>query len=201
MLLTRKVLDGVVAGTITCVFRRWRRPTVRTGGTLRTAVGILAIDAVIPITADQITEADAHAGGYESREAVFSDLEATPASRPDTQLYKIRLHLAGPDPRVALREDGDLGPAELDELRRRLQRMDAASTHGPWTRDTLRLIDRRPNTRASELAGSLGRDKASFKADVRKLKNLGLTESLPVGYRLPPRGRTVLDHLDQEQHT
>ena len=28
-----------------------------------------------------------------------------------------------------------------------------------------------------------------FKRDVRKLKELGLTESLPVGYRLSPRGR------------
>jgi hypothetical protein len=28
---------------------------------------------------------------------------------------------------------------------------------------------------------------------VRKLKELGLTESLAVGYRLSPRGRRVLD--------
>jgi hypothetical protein len=31
-----------------------------------------------------------------------------------------------------------------------------------------------------------------FKLDVRKLKELGLTESLPVGYRLSPRGEFLL---------
>ena len=49
--------------------------------------------------------------------------------------------------------------------------------------------------RAGDLAEALGRDRASFKLDVRKLKELGLTESLEVGYRLSPRGRAVLDRL------
>lgn len=34
-----------------------------------------------------------------------------------------------------------------------------------------------------------------FKANVRKLKELGLTESLEVGYRLSARGRALLDAL------
>jgi hypothetical protein len=34
---------------------------------------------------------------------------------------------------------------------------------------------------------------AAFKTDVRKLKGLGLTESLEVGYRLPPRGQAWLE--------
>ena len=34
-----------------------------------------------------------------------------------------------------------------------------------------------------------------FKTDVRKLKELGLTESLEVGYRLSPRGEAVLRAL------
>ena len=46
--------------------------------------------------------------------------------------------------------------------------------------------------RAEDLAASVGREKPPFKLDVRKLKNLGLTESLPVGYRLSPRGRSYL---------
>jgi ribosomal protein S19E (S16A) len=49
--------------------------------------------------------------------------------------------------------------------------------------------------RAADLAASVGRDKPSFKLDVRKLKELGLTESLEVGYRLSPQGRAVLDRL------
>ena len=47
--------------------------------------------------------------------------------------------------------------------------------------------------RAPDLAASLGRETLPFKRDVRKLKELGLTESLEVGYRLSPRGRAYLD--------
>jgi hypothetical protein len=56
----------------------------------------------------------------------------------------------------------------------------------------LRLIADRPGTRAADLAAELGREKLPFKAEVRKLKELGLTESLQVGYRLSPRGRAYL---------
>jgi hypothetical protein len=46
--------------------------------------------------------------------------------------------------------------------------------------------------RAANLAAAFGRDVQPFKADVRKLKNLGLTISLEVGYRLSPRGAAYL---------
>jgi hypothetical protein len=38
----------------------------------------------------------------------------------------------------------------------------------------------------------LGRETAPFKLDVRKLKNLGLTLSFRIGYRLSPRGEAYL---------
>ena len=56
----------------------------------------------------------------------------------------------------------------------------------------LGVIAERPATRAPDLAVELGRETAPFKADVRKLKELGLTESLERGYRLSPRGRAYL---------
>jgi ribosomal protein S19E (S16A) len=40
-----------------------------------------------------------------------------------------------------------------------------------------------------------GRERHPFKTDVRKLKELGLTESLEVGYRLSPRGQALLERL------
>jgi ribosomal protein S19E (S16A) len=49
--------------------------------------------------------------------------------------------------------------------------------------------------RAPDLAASVGRETKPFKIGVRKLKELGLTESLPVGYRLSPRGRAFLAHI------
>lgn len=49
--------------------------------------------------------------------------------------------------------------------------------------------------RAADLAGAAGVERDRLKADVRKLKELGLTESLVVGYRLSPRGAAVLARL------
>ena len=74
-------------------------------------------------------------------------------------------------------------------------RFDDLSHHGPWTADTLRLIQSKPATRAADLAASVGRETAPFKLDVRKLKNLGLTYSLETGYELSPRGIAYLDAL------
>jgi hypothetical protein len=57
----------------------------------------------------------------------------------------------------------------------------------------LEVIASRPATRAADLAAGFGRETQPFKTDVRKLKNLGLTESLEVGYRLSPRGAAYLE--------
>ena len=63
---------------------------------------------------------------------------------------------------------------------------DSRSPIGPWTRaNAATRIAARPETRAGDLAADLGQERLPFKANVRKLKALGLTESLPVGYRLP----------------
>ena len=60
---------------------------------------------------------------------------------------------------------------------------------------TLELIGRRPATVSTDLAAELGRDRPSFKLDVRKLKALGLTISLERGYRLSPRGEAYLRQI------
>ncbi|HEY0402430.1 MAG TPA: hypothetical protein VGD09_10460 [Blastococcus sp.] len=68
----------------------------------------------------------------------------------------------------------------------------AAARARPRTREILRLIADRPGVRAPDLAASLGRETLPFKRDVRKLKELGLTHSLEVGYEISPRGRAYL---------
>jgi hypothetical protein len=108
-------------------------------------------------------------------------------------VWRVGLRYAGADPREALRErvpDAD----EIASILARLDRLDAASRHGAWTRASLDLIDRNPGVRAPDLAARLGRETQEWKADVRKLKELGLTESLAIGYRVSPRGEAVLDH-------
>ncbi|MET0902025.1 MAG: hypothetical protein ABWZ52_02190, partial [Acidimicrobiales bacterium] len=109
-------------------------------------------------------------------------------------LYRIRFHVVDePDPRATLAADGALTADDRAEIDRRLDRLDGASRRGPWTRETLRLIARMPATRAGDLAAEAGRERLAFKTDVRKLKNLGLTVSLGVGYELSPRGQAYLD--------
>ena len=111
-------------------------------------------------------------------------------------IWRIGLRFAGADPRVELRSRVELAADERVALLERLDRFDAASRHGPWTRQVLALIRTHPGRRAPDLAAELGRETLSFKRDVRKLKELGLTESLEVGYRLSPRGEALLGGPD-----
>jgi hypothetical protein len=191
VLFKRDVLDGLADGTITVVFRRWARPRVRAGSKLRTAVGVLAVDAIEEMNFADIAEDDARRSGFASRTALLDDL----ATQRDGRVYRIALHVAGPDPRAELRGRDALSADELAEVERRLARLDATSRHGAWTLAVLRLIRDRPEVRAGDLAPTRGQEKLAFKRDVRKLKELGLTESLEVGYRLSPRGRAVLERL------
>ena len=107
-------------------------------------------------------------------------------------LYRIAFRYAGEDPRRGLREQADLDDDALAAVRARLDRLDR---RGAWTRDVLELIRDRPGVVATELAALRGQERLAFKTDVRKLKALGLTESLRVGYRLSPRGAAVLERL------
>ncbi|MCA0246205.1 MAG: hypothetical protein LCH93_06260 [Proteobacteria bacterium] len=188
MLLKRRFLDGIADGSISLVFRRWRKPTVKAGGTLKTAVGVLAIDEVETVSPTRITAANARRAGYSS----LTELKAELSKRNEGDIYRIKVRHVGADPRIALRTRSRIGSGEFETLLVRLQRLDGTT---PWVRRTLGLIERHPGRRAAELAAELGQETAPFKLDVRKLKALGLTESLEVGYRLSPRGRAVLARL------
>lgn len=190
MLLRTAVLERIVQGEISLVFRRWRRPTVRTGGNLRTALGVLRIIEVAAVEEADITDADVAAAGCASRAALLEDLGARGG-----QLYRIAVEYGGADPRIALRRRDELSEADADDLLRRLRRLDALSPTGPWTLRVLAELEARPGVAARTLAPRLGCEKDWLKPQVRKLKNLGLTISLRVGYELSPRGRAALQRL------
>ena len=77
-----------------------------------------------------------------------------------------------------------------DDVVTRLQATDRRSA-APWTAGVLALIRSHPATRAGDLAPRMGWDTPAFKANVRKLKALGLTQSLETGYRLTDLGEHV----------
>jgi hypothetical protein len=189
VLIARAILDRIVAGDVTLAFRRWDAPRVRAGGRQRTAVGVIEFLDVREVDPDKITEEDAHAAGLESRAALL----AQQAHKDDRPMFRVKLRYAGADPRVALRRRRKLDDAEVAEIDAALAAIDARSHHGPWTEQVLDLIAEKPGTLAEDLAHELGREKRPFKADVRKLKELGLTESLRIGYQLSARGRAYRD--------
>jgi len=197
MLFRQDSLDGIRDGHITLAFRRWRRPTVRTGGTLMLPIGQLRIVEVRQIDDDDITDEDARRAGYVSRDVLREEL----AGRTDGMLYRIELGALGPDPRIALRTRGSLSDDELAAINEKLVKLDANAPGGPWTRRVLELIRDKPAVRAGDLCKEVRMERLHFKAYVRKLKALGLTESLEVGYRLSPRGDAVLSERQSgEKH-
>lgn len=187
MLFKKPILEGIAAGTVTLAFRRWTRPTVRAGGTLKTAMGVLRFEAVDAIDETAITARDARRAGFASREALLEEL----GGQQGRTLYRIAFKRTGDDPRIALRKDTALDAEAMTELKRRLARYDAAAAK-PWTRTVLALIAKHPGVAAAELARRQRVEKDPFKINVRKLKGLGLTESLETGYRLSPRGKAFL---------
>jgi len=189
VLFDQRFWEPIANGHVTVTFRRWKRRQAVAGKRQRTAVGIIEVTAVDVVEEADITLADARAGGFPSVEALVADLRGT----PDLPLYRIRFHaVAGPDPRAQLAASAALTDDDVLALEKRLARLDAASSHGPWTAETLAIIAERPAVRAGDLADAVGRERLPFKEDVRKLKNLGLTISLGVGYRLSPRGEAFL---------
>jgi hypothetical protein len=187
VLISPATAAGIADGSVTVAFRRWDRPRMRPGSTQRTVAGVVRIDTVEEVDPETLTEDDARRAGVPS----LAQLRRLIDRRDGAHVYRMQVVLAGADPRVALREQGELSEEDRRAVDRQLDRWDAARGT-PWTREVLGVIADRPAVRAPDLAASLARETLPFKRDVRKLKELGLTHSLAVGYEISPRGRAYL---------
>lgn len=199
MLFSRRFHQPIARGEVTRTIRRWRRPQARPGGRYRLErAGSIEVDAIAPIEDRDLSEADARASGFESLEALRTAIPA----RGDASLFRIDFHYVGqiPDPRTALAVDVSLDDDELAAIAARLEKMDARSGR-TWVRQTLDQIEAHPATVSHQLAAAIGFETPPFKANVRKLRALGLTISLERGYELSPRGRAVLTHLRDPDRT
>lgn len=195
MLFKQLILNGIADGVISVAFRRWKRASVKTGSRLHTPIGLLEIASIAVVTERDITESDAIRAGYSTREELFKEIDAF---SDEGDIFRIEVIRFGDDPREQLRERDEITDAEFSDLRTRLERLDKASPHGPWTAKFLCLVTGHPGVRAAELAASIGWETEKLKLNVRKLKNLGLTISLGTGYRISPRGRMVMIKLGLE---
>jgi biotin operon repressor len=184
-----RLREGLRDGSITVAFRRWRRAQVVAGHQYRTGAGLVLAESVDTITPADITHALAKDAGFDDVQAAVSDLRGD----ADLPLYCIRFRpLAGPDPRDQLAGTADLSDADLRAISKRLARMDEASKRGPWTIAVLKQIAAQPAVSSALLAPELGWDRPDYKLHVRRLKAVGLTISLDVGYRISPRGAAYL---------
>lgn len=194
MLFQNRFHAGIQGGSTTLTFRTWKTARALAGKRYRFGQGhAVEVDAIDEVMVGDITEAQAKRSGFPDREALVQVLRKTAPGRltARSRVFRVRFHyVAAGDPRLERREDTT--PEALDEVAARLARMDKLSRRGPWTRAVLRLIQRKPQVAASKLAPELKRERRAFKADVRKLKELGLTISHDVGYSLSPRGRALL---------
>lgn len=194
MLFLKRFWGPIANGEVTVTFRRWKARQVLPGRRYRTPAGIIEIESVSICPEESITDSDARRAGHADAPSLIADLP----DRPGLPLYRIQFHVVDePDPRAELAATADLGPADIEEISKRLDRLDKASKNGSWTRTVLELIAEQPGRRAPDLAEFLGRETQPFKTDVRKLKNLGLTLSLRIGYRISPRGKAYLDATRQ----
>jgi hypothetical protein len=194
MLFTAATLRGLPDGRVNCTYRRWEVVRPKIGSRFTTAAGVVEVTSITPAQEEQLTEQDAADAGFDSVAALIKWTSA----KGRGELYRIGIVLAGPDPRIELRRSDHLTPADVSALCAKLERMDRASPQ-PWTHSTLRQIQRLPGVVSTELAAEAGQDRPTYKLRVRRLKALGLTESLERGYRLSPRGQAYLAALDSSR--
>ncbi len=188
MLFSASAWPGLADGSITVTFRTWTKPQAKVGGRYRVAGMLLEATAVGEVAVSKLTEDHAIAAGEADLTTLLKRLKQ-PA--PDSSVWRVDLRYIGIDDRIERRAIDELTNDDIAALRSRLDRLDrVAST--PWTRTTLRLIEKYPATVSTELAALAGQERPDFKLNVRKLKEMGLTESLQVGYQLSPRGVALL---------
>ena len=183
MLFDACTLEGLTEGRVDRTFRRWK--VVRRGGRpvhhpRRRGRGDLHRARS---TKTDLTEADAFAAGF----ATAMPCCAGPPLRARASSTGSGSRWPGPIRGSALRSTGRLDDTEIAALTAQLDRMDRAA-ESPWTRRVLRQIRRYPGVVSTELAAEAGQERAAYKLRVRRLKALGLTESLETGYLLSPRG-------------
>lgn len=186
MLFTADSWPGIADGSITVTFRSWKRAQAKVGGRYRVAGMMIEATDVREVAVAEIKTEDARNAGATDRAALLDRLGG------HDPVWRVDFVFVGADDRIARRND--TSPEELADVFARLARMDR---NGAWTRTTLQLIERYPGIVSTTLARHADRDRAAFKLDVRKLKELGLTESLDIGYRLSPRGERVLSRLSE----
>ena len=193
MLFKHAFHPAIAAGTITTTYRAWSSARVKVGNTYRlNAEGVVAVDEVMETLAAKITDTEAQACGFASRNELLGQLFRPGRGDPEATVFRIRFHYRSAARDAMADVSANVSTQQLHELIVRLQKMDARSRAGPWTGATLALIHANPQVAASRLAPQLHMETPQFKGNVCKLKELGLTISYETGYAVTSLGARVL---------
>ena len=186
MQFTARNSEAIRAGSVTVTFRHWRRPHAKAGNIYRLRPhGAIRVSDVRPIRLSAVPDEDAQRAGFQDAAALAAFLKVD----RDAELTRVDFELV---------DEGHLKRPPVLDLAEVLKRLEATDWRSakPWTTQVLALIAAKPATRAADLAPTLDWETPKFKANVRKLKALGLTRSLETGYRLTALGAEALDALN-----
>ena len=190
MQFTKDPHEAIATGQITVTFRLWKRLHAKVGGQYAVGSVVIEVGSIEMIPFDAVTKRDIKLAGASSRDALREQAAHAGPIDDDTLVYRIEFHVVGAKPTTSAAPFDDEHVAVVNT---KLDAMDARSKTGAWTRATLRLIGEHEGMVSTELAAQMQRPRMEFKADVRRLKALGLTVSLETGYRLTPLGRRLYE--------
>lgn len=189
--LSKRILRGVAAGEISEAYLRWPSPLAEAGTRLSTVVGLIGVGEVSRVDPGELTDDDARRAGFGSA----AGLRASLAKHGRGEVYRLTLSFEGPAPRPVA-EPVVVGGRERAVIDQQLARLDVSAPRGPWTRQVLEVLRRRPGIRAAELAAEHNRPVSRCKSDVWRLRELGLVEQVESGFGLSARGRSYLEGGD-----
>ena len=181
MQFTAQGSEGILTGRITVSFRNWKRPQAAVGGVYRLRPrGAVRVTSVRAVRVADIAADDLRRAGFASAAAVVGFLRLPESATLTLVEFELTAEPpAKPPPSLS-----------AEAVIARLHATDRRSA-APWTAAALALIRDHPATRAGDLAAAMGWETPPFKANMRKLKALGLTQSLETGYRLTELGERV----------
>lgn len=180
MQFTTRNSDQIRAGGVTMTFRNWKRPHAKVGGVYRLRpTGAVKVTGLVRVRLAEISPDDAVRAGFPS----VDDMVAYLRLPRTAEVTRVEFALTDDSPKA-------VPSLTVEEVVKRLDATDRRSA-APWTAGVLALIEAHPAIRAGDLAPLTGWATPKFKANVRKLKALGLTRSLEVGYRLTDLGVQV----------
>lgn len=120
MIIRQDHLEGIRQGRISLTYRKWRKPNVKKGTLMHTAIGRVEILDIVPVSIEEIDDKDAIAAGQS-----LSELKAVLNAVEEGKIYRISLQYHSPDPRLELRSRTSLSEDDFSVLRKKLQRLDS----------------------------------------------------------------------------